>query len=138
MKKILSILMFICAFSFVMPNEVKAQVYTYKTTAYAYQQTNSYGNWGQWSEWMDSDMTMVINFNTDVVTIYSPTTQRYKITKHIENYTDSSGGKNVKFAAIDEEGLTCNVRLRIETNGNSQIYITWSNLNIVYNVRRTN
>ena len=138
MKKILSVLMLVFAMSIVLPNEAKAQVYTYRTTEYAYQKTNSYGNWGEWSTWMDSSLLMVINYNTDQITIYSSSTQRYKITEYLDTYTDTSGGKNVKFAAIDEEGLKCNVRLRIETNGNSQIYITWSNLNIVYNVRRTN
>ena len=138
MKRILSILALIFTLSVLVPQVADAQVYTYRTTGYAYQKTNSQGQWGEWSNWEKSDMTMTMNLNSDEISIRSPKPQHYKITKHISNYTDGSGGKNVKFEAIDEEGLKCNVRLRIETNGNSQIYITWSNLNIVYNVRRTN
>lgn len=138
MRKLLSVLALIITMSFVLPNEVKAQVYTYRTTGYAYKKINSYGNWTQWSDWQDSDMRVVINFNTDVITIYSPKTQIYKVTEHLRNFTDSSEGKNVEFAAIDEDGLRCHIRLRIETNGNSQIYCSWSNLIHVYNVRRTN
>ena len=138
MKKILSVFMLICALSIALPSEIKAQVYTYRTTGYAYKKVNSYGNWNDWSEWLDSDMSMVINFNTDQIVIYSPTTQRYKITKHVRNYTDNSGGKQVEFAAVDQDGDKCHIRLRIEKNGNSQIYIEFSNIMWVYNVRRTN
>lgn len=138
MKKFLTALMLIMTLSVIIPQEIKAQVYTYRTTAYAYKKVNSYGNWTNWSDWQDSDMRMVINFNTDVITIYSPTTQIYKVTKYIRNFTDSSGGKQVEFAAVDEEGKNCHIRLRIEANGNSQTYIEWSDLILCYNVRRTN
>ena len=131
-------LMLIMTMGFVMPQDALGQVYTYRTTGYAYKQVNSYGNWTNWSDWQDSDMTMVINFNTDVVTIYSPTTQRYKITKFIRNFTDNSGGKQVEFAFVDQDGDKGHMRLRIETNGNSQVYIEFTNIMWVYNVRRTN
>ena len=133
MKKLLLFLMlFISTTAF-------SQVYTYRTTAYAYQQVNSYdGKWMEWSDWQDSDMSVVINFNTDVVTIYSPTKQIYKITEFIRNYTDSSGGKQVEFAFIDQDGDKGHMRLRIEKNGNSQIYIDFNNVRWCYNVRRTN
>ena len=135
MRKLLLLLALIATIGVV---ETKAQVYTYRTTGYAYKKVNSYGNWTQWSDWQDSDMRVVINFNTDVITIYSPKTQIYKVTEHLRNFTDSSGGSQVEFAAVDEDGLRCHIRLRIETNGNSQIYCEWSNLIHVYNVRRTN
>lgn len=115
-----------------------AQVYTYRTTDYAYKQVNSStGKWSGWSDWQDSNMTMVINFNTDVVTIFSPTTQRYKITKFVREFTDNSGGKQVEFAFVDQDGDKGHMRLRIEKNGNSQVYVEFSNIMWVYNVRRT-
>ena len=133
MKKI--ILLFLFVFSAVAS---QAQVYTYRTLQYAYQEVDKYGRWKDWSSWEDSDMSMVINFNTDVVTIYSPKTQVYRITKFIRNYTDNSGGKQVEFAFIDQDGDRGHMRLRIETNGNSQVYIDFNNLRWCYNVRRTN
>ena len=138
MKKFLTALMLIMTLSVIIPQEIKAQVYTYRTTAYAYKKVNSYGNWTNWSDWQDSDMTMVINFNTDVVTIYSPTTQRYKITKFIRNFTDNSGGKQVEFAFVDQDGDKGHMRLRIEKNGSSQVYIDFSNICWVYCVVLTN
>ena len=138
MKKFILMVLFVVMTSVVLPSEVNAQVYTYRTTEYAYKQVNSYGNWGSWSDWENSDMTMVINFNTDIVTIYSPKTQRYRITEFVRNFTDSSGGKQVEFAFIDQDGDKGHMRLRIEKNGNSQVYIEFSNIMWVYNVRRTN
>lgn len=133
MKKFLFTLALL--FSFI---AIQAQVYQYRTFQYAYQQTNSNGKWGEWSDWQDSDMLMIINFNTDIVTIYSPTTQRYQITKFIRNYTDNSGGKQVEFAFVDQDGDKGHMRLRIETNGNSQVYIDFNNIRWCYNVRRIN
>ena len=131
MKKILFTLVLL--FSFI---AVQAQMYQYRTFQYAYQETNSRGEWKEWSDWQDSDMLMIINFDTDVVTIYSPTTQRYRITKFIQNYTDNSGGKQVEFAFVDQDGDRGHMRLRIEKNGNSQVYIDFNNLRWVYNVKR--
>ena len=133
MRKLLILL-----FTLLIGLEAYSQIYTYRTTDYAYKKTNSSGQWMQWSDWQDSNMRVVINFNTDVVTIYSPTTQRYNITKFIRNFTDNSGGKQVEFAFIDQDGDKGHMRLRIETNGNSQIYIEFNNIMWVYNVRRTN
>lgn len=133
MKKLLILL-----FTLLIGLEVSAQVYTYRTYQFAFKQTNSSGQWKQWSDWQDSDMRVVINMNTDHITIYSPETQYYRVTEYLRKFTDNSGGNQVEFAAVDEEGLKCHIRLRIEKNGNSQIYIEWNDLIIVYNVRRTN
>lgn len=138
MKKILSLLMLIFTLSIVAPQAADAQVYYYKTTAYAYKKVNSYGNWNNWSEWMKSNMTMTINFNTDVVTINSPKKQVYRITEFIRNFTDSSGGRQVELSFIDQDGDRGHMRLRIETNGNSQVYVEYANLMLVWNVRRIN
>ena len=108
----------------------------YRTISYAYQQTDSCGNWEEWSDWEDSDMLIVINFDTDVVIIYSPERQRYQVTEYIRSYTDGSGGKQVEFAFIDQDGDRGHLRLRIEKNGNSQIYIDFNNVRWCYNVRK--
>lgn len=133
MKKLLILL-----FTLFIGLEASAQIYTYRTTGYAYKRVNSYGNWTQWTDWMDSNMKVTINMNTDRITIYSPQTQYYRVTEYLRKFTDSSGGSQVEFSAIDEEGLRCSIRLRVEKNGNSQLYIEWSDLILCYNVRRTN
>lgn len=130
------LLLLICAL--VLCVSSKAQTYTYRTTDYAYKKVNSYGNWTSWSDWQKSNMLMTINFDTDVVKIYSPKTQTYRITKHVGSFTDSKGGQQVEFAFIDQDGDKGHMRLRIEKNGNSQIYVEYANLILCWNVRRTN
>jgi len=51
-------------------------------------------------------------------------------------YTDESQGKQTKFYVIDQDGDLGYVRLRIEKNGNSQVYIDFNDVMWVYNVRR--
>ena len=116
----------------------KAQVHTYKTTQYARKYINSSGNWTKWSSWKKSNITMTIDFNGDFITIYSPKTQVYKITKCTRKFTDSSGGKQVEFAFVNQDKDKGHIRLRIGANGNSQVYIEFNNIMWVYNVKRTN
>ena len=114
-----------------------AQVQYYRTTAFACKTTNAYGNWTDWTDWEYSNMTITINLNNDVVKIYSPTTQTYRITQYLRNFTDNSGGKQIEFKFIDQDGDRGHMRLRVESNGNSQIYIEFANCMWVYNVVRT-
>lgn len=127
--------MLVMALGFVMPSESKAQKNFYKTTAFASQKVVN-GSWGKWSDWQDSNMDMVIDLDNDIVTIDSPTKQVYYITEYVGNFTDNSGGKQVEFAFKDQDGDRGHMRLRIETNGNSQVYIDFSNVRWCYNVRR--
>ena len=115
-----------------------AQIYSYRTTEFAFKTMNSYGSWNNWTDWESSDVLITINFNTDVVTIYSPKTQVYKITEFTRKFTDNSGGNQVEFRFIDQDYDRGTMRLRIERNGNSQLYVEFANVIWVYNVRRTN
>ena len=117
---------------------VSAQIYSYRTTEFAFKTMNSYGSWNNWTDWESSDVLITINFNTDVVTIYSPKTQVYKITEFTRKFTDNSGGNQVEFRFIDQDYDRGTMRLRIERNGNSQLYVEFANVIWVYNVRRTN
>ena len=133
MKKFLfSLLISLCAC--VMP--VSAQTYYYKATDFAYKQVNDYGYWTNWSSWEVVNISMTIDFTNDIVSIYSKTPQIYRITEHVRNYTDNSGGVQAEFRFIDQDGDNGTMRLRIETNGNSQLYVEFSNIMWVYNVKR--
>lgn len=115
-----------------------AQIQYYRTTAYA--QASIYNGTYYWSDWKNSNMTIVFNLTNDVITIYSPVTQVYRIYGTYNNgnaYTDNSGGRNVKFYVIDQDYDKGELRLRIERNGNSQIYVDFSNVAWCYNVVRT-
>ena len=131
MKKLF--LLFLMALTFTM---VKAQTYRYNATSFAYKVVNSYGSWTNWTDWESCNVPIVMDYDNDVVTIYSNKTQIYRITKYIRKYTDSSGGYQVEFNFVDKDYDKGVMRLRIERNGNSQMYIDFANIMWVYNVRR--
>lgn len=63
------------------------------------------------------------------------TTQKFRrFKKYVRNYTDSSGGKQLEFNFIDQDYDRGVMRLRVERNGNAQIYIDFANVMWVYNV----
>lgn len=107
----------------------------FRTTSFAYRYVE-YGTWTNWSNWQECNVNIKFDFNNDVIYIYSDKTQIYKVLYQEENPYDSSG-QQVKFRVLDQDGDYGHIRLRIENNGNSQIYIDFSNVSWVYNVRRT-
>lgn len=113
-----------------------AQTYSYRSTEYAIKKTNSSGQWLSWSDWEPSNIRITMNLDTDIVRVYSATPQVYRITEFLQQYTDESGGKQLKFKFVDQDGDRGYMRLRVETNGNSQLYIEFNNVMWVYNVRR--
>ena len=131
MKKLF--LLFFIALTFTI---VKAQTYRYNATSFAYKIVNSYGYWTNWTDWESCNVPIVMDYDNDVVTIYSNKTQIYKITKYIRKFTDSSGGSQIEFNFVDQDYDRGVMRLRVERNGNSQIYVGFTNIMWVYNVRR--
>lgn len=111
----------------------------YRTTGF--KQAAVYNGSYNWpSQWEPSNINICIDTDNDMVTIYSPRTQVYAIYESYNNgnaYRDSGGGQTVKFYAVDHDYDKCTIRLRVESNGNSQIYVDFSNVAWVYNVRRT-
>ncbi len=134
MKKL--VLMFL--FAFVSILSIEAQTYYYRTTGFAMKHVNSYGSWTNWTDWEKSDMLVTIDYDNDIVRIYSPRRQTYQITNYVRRYTDSSGGSQVEFYFIDQDGDRGSMRFRIETNGNSQLYVEFNDIMWVYNLVRTN
>lgn len=107
----------------------QAQVYTYRTTDFAYKE-----QYRSWTEWQKSNIKLTINFNTDTVIIYSEKVQVYKITQYVKEYYDVSGGQTVEFRFVDQDRDRGTMRLRIDPYGTSQIYIDFSNISWVYNI----
>lgn len=114
---------------------VEAQTYWYKTTSFAYRQVVGYG-WSDWTPWEPSDMYISIDFDRDIIKIFSPVTQIYFVQSYDKAYTDTSGGRQVQYTVIDQDRDIGRVRLRVERNGNSQIYVDFLDVMWVYNVIR--
>ena len=121
---------------FCMTNTVNAQTYYYRTYQFAikYKVDNK---WTDWSDWQKSDIKMKIDFDDDMIVIYSEKIQIYSVIENNGTYTDESGGKQTKFFIIDQDDDYGYIRLRVEKNGNAQIYVDFADVMWVYNVRRT-
>lgn len=130
MKKILVLLMLmICVVT------ASAQVLNFRTTSYTYKEKTSYG-WTRWAPYESSNMKVTINLNTDLVTIYSPRTQYYKIISYDGTYTDSDGDQTAKYRFYDQDGDFGTIRLVVRRSGKSEIYIDFANVMWVYSVIR--
>lgn len=132
MKKIICIVLLLCSFIGVS----QAQTVWYRTTAYAHASVN-YGIY-TWGNWENSNMRMCIDWDQGFIAIYSPTMQKYAITKYLSKWTDSDGAEQTKFQAIDADGDVCTLRFRIPRSGSSQLYICFNNVAWVYNVVKVN
>lgn len=133
MKRVLTILICIIGFA----SAAFAENQWYKSNSYAFKQVNSYGYWNNWSDWQPCNVNIKFDMINDRITIYSNVTQSYKITYYYGDTQDDYGGYQSYFLANEANGGRCTIRLRIEQNGNSQIYIEYTNAMWVYNVVRT-
>jgi hypothetical protein len=57
---------------------------------------------------------------------------------YTDPYYDDGGGVQIKFSVIDQDGDRGTVRLRIQNDGNSQLYVDFADIMWVYNVYRIN
>jgi len=130
MKRILALIV-LC---FTLSSAVQAQIQWYQTSEVAIKYKRN-GYWGNWSDWEKCVCNVKFDLNNDVITIYSKKTQVYKVLYTMEPLPDDSGTQ-VRFKVRDQDSDLGELRLRIEYNGNSQIYIDFADVSWVYNVKR--
>lgn len=108
-----------------------SQIINFKATSVAIKEVGY-----KWSDWKKCDILITFNLRTDKVVIYSRSIQIYKVLTQGQSYIDESGGEQVKYDVIDQDDDLGDMRLRVERNGNSQIYIDFADVSWVYNVIR--
>jgi hypothetical protein len=111
---------------------VNAQSYVYQARQFAMKTMNSYGTWNPWSDWERSVVRITIDTGIDVIYIHTEMKQVYVITQDIGSYVDNYGGKQRAFSVVDQDGDKGTIRLRIEKNGNVQLYVEFSDIIWVY------
>lgn len=131
MKRILIIIMFglFCV------GAVQAQTQWFKATEFAVKVVDN-GIWTKWSDWESVDINIKFDLSNDLIIIYSQETQIYKVLEQVKSPYDSNGTQ-VKFKVLDQDYDKGFLRLRVENNGNSQIYVDYADISWVYNVIRT-
>lgn len=131
MKKFIVLLMLF------IPCLVSAQVIKFRTIRFSYHYyDNRTMSWHDWADWQNSNMILTINLDNDVVTIYSPVTQRYQITESQDTYYDSDGDLNIVFKFIDQDNDIGLFRILQRTSGVSEVYIQFNDVEWCYRVLR--
>ncbi len=131
MKRIL--LVFIALLTFC---ELDAQTYKFQTYSFSIRSKNSYGVWSDWSKWEASDMLVVINQDKDRITIYSRKMQEYDIYDYEGEEDDRYGGTTISYRCVDDDGLRCGIRLRVQADGSLQLYVDYNDAMWVYGLRK--
>jgi len=127
MKKFLLMILFVLCV-----NGVDAQTYKFKTTDFAYKGVVN-NQWTDWTDWQSCDLLVVISVDRNMITIYSQDTQEYDIVEYQGEETDNEG-KSMKFLCVNEDGLRCLIRLRVQNDGAKQLYVDFSDAMWVYNI----
>lgn len=130
MKKLL----FLCSFLMLCGTSFADEIIKMQATSLAVKTTDDYGYWSDWSDWEDCSVLVVINVTNDRVNIYSQTPQEYDIYDYSDEEMDDQGGTTTTFHCVDDDGVRCDMRIRIQADGQIQLYIDYSNLMFVYNV----
>ncbi len=131
MKKILLIFALIigCAFA------ANADVFKYKSTAISMRTLNDNGRWSNWSDWEDCSVLVVINIDKDQINIYSAEPQEFDIYEAGDGFErDAGNGETWTLKCVDADGLRCEVRIRVQDDGQCQLYVDYSDLSYVYNI----
>jgi hypothetical protein len=91
--------------------------------------------WSKWSEWENSSVLIVINTETERITIYSKATQIYDIVEYEGKERDYDGDTTLSCYCVNKDGLTCRIRLVGNPQiGRNQLYVDFDDMSWVYNV----
>lgn len=110
---------------------IKAQTYKYYTTSFAYKYYEN-NRWTDWSDWERSRMLVVISVDRNLINIYSDTMQEYDIYEYNGEEEDKDGGTSLLFKCVNADGLRCQVRLRVQSDGSKQLYVDFNDCILVY------
>lgn len=109
---------------------------SFTATSLAIATVNEYTGQYTWSAWQQTRTPIVFDLMNDVVYIYSNSPQRYTLVSDGREYVDSGGGRQVEYKIVDQDGDRGSLRLRIERNGNSQLYVDFADIAWCYNLVR--
>ena len=129
MKRLFLIISMLLCFASV---ESFAQNYKYMSTDFAFKIKKDNGYWSDWSDWEQTRCLININFDREEINIYSNEPQEFTIYDWSDEERDSEGGKQLKFKCIDANGLRCVVRVRVQSDGQMQLYVDYNDIMYVY------
>jgi hypothetical protein len=112
----------------------RSKVLKLRTTAVAARHKTSESRWGDWSDWEDASILITLDPGIERIIIYSQQRQVYDIAENDGDSTDKDGNETLSLRCIDDDGVSCTVRLVSRQEGQLQLYVDYSNASWVYNV----
>lgn len=127
MKKILAICFFLIGFI----TSAEAAVYKLRNFAIKEGIIDSYGinrGWGEWSDWIKTDVNIAIDSKNSRVIIYSEKRQWFRVVAVGNSYKDNNGGTQFGMNCYDQDGKKCLIRVRVDPDGDLQLYVEYNNV----------
>ena len=115
---------------------VFSQKYLFKTTSFLVTEKNKNGKWTEWTKPQKAEMIIKIDGENHRVVIYSQEVQLFSIIKYNEvKKTETEIISS--FNCVDNLGVECVVSVftRINQNNRRQLYITYEDVIIEYNIQ---
>ena len=122
---------FVLFIAFLYLHNLNAQTYKYYSTDFAIKAKNEYGYWSDWSDWEPCKCLVIINFERNVINIYSKEPQEFDIYEDVGEEKDREGS-SFSLKCVDKDGLRCSVRFRMQNNGVLQLYVEYNDIMYVY------
>ena len=112
-----------------------AQKYNFKTSGFMVSQKDKKGNWGDWSKLQKTEMTVLLDMESHRIVVYSEVLQLFSIMKY-GNQEKKGDDDVVTFNCVDNNGVECTLAIytRKKQGGRNQLYITYQDMIIAYNM----
>lgn len=112
-----------------------SQVYRFKTSGFSVLEKNEKGKWGKWSDLSLVNIVVTLDTDKNRFLIYSRNIQLYEILTY-QPESESESDLVYSFTCRDNDGIDCTVSIitRKKQENRKQLYITYSDHVIVYNI----
>lgn len=112
---------------------INAQIYHFMAVSYA--DAVIIDDYYHWSDWKSVYIPIIIDGSIKTIEINSAKPQMYLITASGDFRIDSKGGQQYSFYVVDQDLDEGMIRFRQKNDGTCQLYINFSNICWVYNIR---
>lgn len=112
-----------------------SQTYKFRTSGFSVLEKNDKGKWGKWSDLSLANLSVTLDTDKNRILIYSQNIQLYQIVTY-QPESESESDLVYSFICKDNDGVDCTVSIitRKKQNNRKQLYITYSDHVIVYNI----
>jgi hypothetical protein len=112
-----------------------SQTYKFRTSGFSVLEKNEKGKWGKWSDLSLVNIMVSLDTDKNRFVVYSRNIQLYNILVY-QPESESENDLVYSFTCKDNDGVDCTVSIitRKKQENRKQLYITYSDHVIVYNI----